>query len=176
MDELSAAGLGETEVSEAAELAGGALGKKLADLALIMGAFRAAVGPEHLDSSDRLAQLLERLPESEFGREGHIYVDGFIDFTGVELKILAELLGRGADMTVCLTVDALDGDSEVFELSHRTARRLMREAKDRGVPVRTQTLEGGGRGPADLLAENMLGFGAGSCDAEGRSSCTRPTR
>lgn len=168
VDELSAAGLGETEVSEAAELAGGALGKKLADLALIMGAFRAAVGPEHLDSSDRLAQLLERLPESEFGREGHIYVDGFIDFTGVELKILAELLGRGADMTVCLTVDALDGDSEVFELSRRTARRLMREAKDRGVPVRTQTLEGGGRGPADLLAENMLGFGAGSCDAEGK--------
>ena len=167
VDELAAAGCSEDELLETAARAGGALGQKLADLALITGAFRAAVGPEKLDPSDRLALLLERLPQSSFGREGHIYVDGFTDFTGIEMKILAELLGRGADMSVCLTLDSLDEGSEVFELSRRTARRLMREARERGVPVVTERLEGRGPGPAGLLAENLLGFSTQRYDANG---------
>ena len=167
VDELAAAGLSEPELLEAASLAGGALGQKLADLALITGAFRAAVGPEHLDPSDRLALLLERLPRSSFGRSGHIYIDGFIDFTGIEMKILAELLDRGADVTVCLTLDSTDEGSELFELSRRTARRLMREAKERGVPLRLETLEAGEASPAGLLAERLLGYGQERLDAKG---------
>ena len=168
VDELAAAGLTEEDIMAAAERAPGALGQKLADLALVTGAFRAAVGPGHTDASDRLAQLLSRLPESAFGRSGHIYVDGFTDFTGMELKILAELLGRGADMTVCLTLDSLEEGSEVFELSRRTARRLMREARERGVPVRTETLEAKAAGPADILAEHMLSYTEACFDAGGR--------
>lgn len=168
VDELSAAGVSETELMETSERAGGALGQKLADLALIMGAFRAAVGPERTDPSDRLARLLERLPESGFGRSGHIYIDGFTDFTGVEMKLLSELLGRGADMTVCLTVDSIEEGSEVFELSRRTAGRLIREARDRGVEVELETLESRLESPAGILAENMLSYSVGNFDPENR--------
>ena len=65
MDELSAAGFTAEQTMEAAERAPGALGQKLADLALVMGAFHAAIGPEHSDASDRLSELLRRLPERE---------------------------------------------------------------------------------------------------------------
>ncbi|MFR5781312.1 MAG: hypothetical protein ACLUEK_05455 [Oscillospiraceae bacterium] len=115
------------------------------------------MGPEHSDASNRLG-LLRRLPESAFGRTGHIYIDGFTDFTGVEMKLLCELMGRGADMTVCLTLDALDEGSEVFELSRRTARRLLREARERGVPSRVETLEARSARSADILAEHMLSY------------------
>ena len=168
VDELSAAGLDEAAVAEAARMAGGALGQKLEDLSLVMGAFLAAVGPEHTDTSERLSRLLSRLPESAFGRSGHIYVDGFTDFTGVESRILFELLSRGADMTVCLTLDSLEEGSEVFELSRRTARRLLREARERGVPARTETLEAHADSPADILAEYMLSYTEARFDAAGR--------
>ena len=168
VDELSAAGLDEAAVAEAARMAGGALGQKLEDLSLVMGAFLAAVGPEHTDASERLSRLLSRLPESAFGRSGHIYVDGFTDFTGVESRILFELLSRGADMTVCLTLDSLEEGSEVFELSRRTARRLLREARERGVPARTETLEAHADSPADILAEYMLSYTEARFDAAGR--------
>ena len=158
VDELSAAGFTAEQTMEAAERAPGALGQKLADLALVMGAFHAAIGPEHSDASDRLSELLRRLPESSFGRSGHIYIDGFTDFTGVEMKLLCELMSRGADMTVCLTLDALDEGSEVFELSRRTARRLLREARERGVPSRVETLEARSVRSADILAEHMLSY------------------
>ena len=168
VDELSAAGLDEAAVAEAARMAGGALGQKLEDLSLVMGAFLAAVGPEHTDASERLSRLLSRLPESAFGRSGHIYVDGFTDFTGVESRILFELLSRGADMTVCLTLDSLEEGSEVFELSRRTARRLLREARERGVPARTEALEAHADSPADILAEYMLRYTEARFDAAGR--------
>lgn len=168
VDELSAAGLDEAAVAEAARMAGGALGQKLEDLSLVMGAFLAAVGPEHTDASERLSRLLSRLPESAFGRSGHIYVDGFTDFTGVESRILFELLSRGADMTVCLTLDSLEEGSEVFELSRRTARRLLREARERGVPARTEALEAHADSPADILAEYMLSYTEARFDAAGR--------
>ena len=168
VDELSAAGLDEAAVAEAARMAGGALGQKLEDLSLVMGAFLAAVGPEHTDTSERLSRLLSRLPESAFGRSGHIYVDGFTDFTGVESRILFELLSRGADMTVCLTLDSLEEGSEVFELSRRTARRLLREARERGVPARTEALEAHADSPADILAEYMLSYTEARFDAAGR--------
>lgn len=158
VDELSAAGFTAEQTMEAAERAPGALGQKLADLALVMGAFHAAIGPEHSDASDRLSELLRRLPESSFGRSGHIYIDGFTDFTGVEMKLLCELMSRGADMTVCLTLDALDEGSEVFELSRRTARRLLREARERSVPSRVETLEARSVRSADILAEHMLSY------------------
>ena len=168
VDELAAAGLDEQELLEAASRSGGALGKKLSDLALVMGAFRAAAGPGREDPSDRLAKLLRRLPESGFARSGQVYVDGFTDFTGVEMKILAELLDRGADMTVCLTLDTLEEGSEVFELSRRTARRLLREARERGVPSRVETLENPELSPAELLAEYMLRYTEAHFDAQGK--------
>ena len=88
IDELSAAEITPEALDEAAAQTGGTLGLKLRDLALIMAAFSAAVGSERTDSADRLTLLAERLPYSDFARDGSIYIDGFTDFTAQEKRIV----------------------------------------------------------------------------------------
>lgn len=158
LDELKAAGLTVESLYEAAAELGGALEIKLTDLALIMGAFEAAIGAGKSDPADRLGLLLERLPESNFAREGHIYIDGFTDFTGQERELISSFLRRGADMTVCLTLDELTDGSEVFELSRRTARWLMREANERGVETEISELSAKLTQPLDIFAANMFSY------------------
>ena len=137
-------------------MAGGALGQKLEDLSLVMGAFLAAVGPEHTDTSDALpsARACRRAPSAARATS----MDGFTDFTGVERRILFELLSPGADMTVCLTLDSLEEGSEVFELSRRTARRLLREARGGASPRGRRPWRRMPTVPADILAEYMLSY------------------
>ena len=167
IDELAAAEIGPEQLEEAAARTPGALGEKLRDLALIMAAFSAAVGSERIDSADRLSQLAERLPYSGFARDGTVYIDGFTDFTAQEKRIIEQLLDR-ADVTLCLTLDSLEGGSELFELSRATARALMRHAAAGGIPCRTESLEPPEASPMDTLAEQLLSFPARSFDAAGR--------
>lgn len=168
IDELRAAALTPEALAAAAEEAGGTLGDKLEDLVLLSGAFEAAAGEARSDPSARLGELLENLDESALGRSGHIYVDGFTDFTRQEELIVCALMSRGADMTVCLTLDSMDSDSEVFELSRRTARRLLREASARGVPGRVEELAAAGGDALDELAAGVFSYGGARVDAEGR--------
>ena len=129
LDELTAAEIGPARLMEAAERAPGVLGDKLRDLALLSEAFAAAVGSERLDPGGSLDLAAERLERSDFARGGVVYIDGFTDFTAQEKRIIELLLGR-ADVTVCLTLDDIEGGSELFDLARSTARWLMRRAHE----------------------------------------------
>ena len=167
VDELAAAELSPEALEAAAAALPGSLAEKLRDLALISEAFSAVVGPERTDSSDRLTLLAERLPYSDFARDGSVYIDGFTDFTAQEKRIIAELMRR-ADVTLCLTLDSVDYGSELFDLARGTARTALRFARDEGIPFRVETMESATRSPMDILAENLLTWPARSFDAEGR--------
>jgi len=99
------------------------LADKLRDLALIYSSYNALLHVRGGDSADRMALLAELIGESSIGDEGHIYFDGFNDFTVQELRVIEELLEKNADITVSLTCD-MEDDSEVFELPRRTAHKL----------------------------------------------------
>ncbi len=167
IDELAAAEVTDAQLLEAAGAMPGALGEKLSDLALVMAAFSAAVGSEHTDSADRLTLLAERLPYSDFARDGEVYIDGFTDFTAQEKRIVFEIMRR-ADVTVCLTLDSVDYGSELFDITRSTARSLMRFARDEGIAVSVEAMESAARSPMDTLAENLLSYPARTFDAEGR--------
>lgn len=160
LDELKAAKITPDRLLTAAAGCGGSLSAKLSDLALVMGAYDAAAGAGRSDPADRLTILLENLSRSGFGRAGHIYIDGFTDFTAQESELVSELMTRGADLTVCLTCDALDGGSEVFELSRRTARVLLRRAGARGLPSRVTAMDSGTAGATDFFAERLFTYTA----------------
>ncbi len=166
LDELAAARLGPEQLLDAAKRAPEALADKLRDLALISEAFAAAVGAERVDASDRLTLLSERLGQSDFARGGAVYIDGFTDFTAQEREIVEQLMAR-ADVTLCLTLDGVDGGSELFALSRVTARRLLRFAKEEGIPSRVEAMERPERSPMDALAANLLSFPARGLDAGG---------
>jgi ATP-dependent helicase/nuclease subunit B len=132
------------------------LKEKLDDLSLILGAYDGFFNNESPNPDDRLSRLVHVLGESALLTGGHIYVDGFTDFTAQELRVLEELLRLDADMTVCLTCDSLAFDGtesgeELFEPSRKTALYLRRLAEQAGVPVKIiKRIAGSGKKAPEL--------------------------
>ena len=149
VDELKSACVTPEQMEIAAADCGGALGDKLRDLALILAAYDAVAANGRADPADRLTVLSEKLASSALGPQNHVYVDGFVDFTRQEQEVLAALLQKGVQLTVCLTLDSLEGESEVFALSRIAARRLLERARELGVPAETLRLAGASK-PAAL--------------------------
>jgi len=116
------------------------LGEKLHDLALILSAYDALLDIHGGDASDMLSKLADVIGESTIGNTGHIYFDGFNDFTAQEVNVIEELLRKNADITVCLTYD-LDEDNEIFEIPRRTAAELIELAKKYDVKVKFSQAE-----------------------------------
>ena len=141
LDELKTARVTPEQLESAAGRAGGELGDKLRDFALIAAAYEAVVANGRADPVDRLDRLAALIPESALGPETSVYVDGFLDFTAQELAVLAALLEKDVSLTVCLTVDELDGQNELYALSRLSARRLLAEAHRHRRPTEVQYLD-----------------------------------
>ena len=147
-DELKTAGVSAEMLEEAVADCDARLGDKLRDAALVLEAYEAVVSNGRADPADRL-QLLAQLLPGCIGPEHHIVIDGFIDFTGQEREILRAMLQSGATLTVCLTLDALDGGDEVFALSRRAARSLRACAEELGQEATVRVFApAGGKDPA----------------------------
>ena len=140
-EECKTADIGAAELAGAAGGAKGILREKLRDLALILESYDAIVANGHADPSDRLGLLAKKTAESGLPGIRHVYIDGFIDFTAQEHGVIAALLKAGTDMTVCLTLDELQGSNEIFSLSRRAAGRLIACAKDCGLEIRVDTTD-----------------------------------
>ena len=140
IDELKSACIDADALANAADHTNGILQDKLCDLSLILATFDSIVAQGHADPAHRLDLLASSIKTSAIGDTGQIYVDGFIDFTEQELRVLAALLQKGADVTVCLTCDGIDGQSEVHDLSRRSAITLISLAKKAGQEYHILTL------------------------------------
>jgi ATP-dependent helicase/nuclease subunit B len=159
--ELKAARVGPDELETAAAHIHGALRDKLEDMALVLGGYDAVVTGGRADPADRLSLLERSLVRSAVGTEGHLYIDGFLDFTAQELGVIDALLQKRAELTVCLTCEGLETERGSFEPSRRTALRLLAMAKERGVPYCVEYLSGmaGGRSPAlEFVEEHLLTY------------------
>ena len=141
VDELKAARLDADQLYAAAAACPDALGDKLRDMALVLEAYEGVVANGRADPADRLTRLAEAIDEGGLPENTKLYVDGFIDFTRQEQEVLCAMLRRGLRLTVCLTMDELHGDSEIFELSRRAARGLAAAAEELGQKPRVTRLE-----------------------------------
>lgn len=166
VDELKTAGVSAGALLNAGEDCGGALGDKLKDMALVLEAYDAVVANGHADPADRLDVLAAQIGDSGIGPQNHIYIDGFIDFTHQELQVIRALMKKGAELTVCLTVDELWGDNEIFALSRRAARILSGFAKELGIPCRQERFDGAsGKAPAlAFFGDNMFRYSSARFD------------
>ncbi len=173
VDEMKTACVTPEMLVAAAEECGGALGDKLADLALIAEAYDAVVANGRADPADRLTVLVRQIPESELDGDFHIYVDGFTDFTRQEREILTALMKNGVELTVCLTMDAPDGDNEIYALSRRSAGALLAAAHELGLETRAEkcTINGGKNEALSFFADNMFTWSSASgIDTDGAVS------
>ncbi|MBR2583151.1 MAG: ATP-dependent nuclease subunit B, partial [Oscillospiraceae bacterium] len=141
VDECKSAAVTPGMLLSAAAQAEGALAQKLWDMALVLESYDAVVANGRADPADRLDLLAEKLPASGIGKDNRIYIDGFIDFTRQEQAVIRVLLATGAEVTVCLTLDELQGADEVFALSRTAARRLIADAEELGCSVQIERMD-----------------------------------
>ena len=167
IDELKTACVTAGMLEAAAEGCPDGLGDKLRDLAMISAAYDAVVAHGRADPMDRLSVLAGQIPDSGMGPETHVYVDGFIDFTAQERAVLSALLRKGVRLTVCMTVDDLQGSNEIYALSRIASRRLLAEAKELGAEVLVEHMEGDGKDEAlRFFADNLFSYSAVQYDAD----------
>lgn len=162
LDELKTACITPDMLTEAADEIGGILGDKLHDMALISEAYDAAAANGGADPLDRLTATVESIYEAKLGAGKTVYVDGFIDFTRQEQRVLEALLHTGADITLCMTLDSLHGTNEVYELSRRACRKLIAAAEERGIELRIETAAQRELSPLGYFADNMFTYAADS--------------
>ncbi len=141
VDELKTARIESGQLVAAAASCRDGLGDKLSDIALVLEAYETTVANGHADPADRLTILAKKIKSGGLPGVNRIYVDGFVDFTKQEQEVLFAIMQHNIEMTVCLTVDDMQGDSEIFELSRRTARILEKAAREAGKTVSYSKIE-----------------------------------
>lgn len=156
IEEFRASGVSPDMLSNAAESCDGRLSQKLLDLSLCLESYNSVLAQGHADPSDRLKRLAETLGESS-AYAGQIYIDGFTDFTGMEMLVIEALIKKGAKITVCLSCDGLDGIDEQFEPSRKAAFALLRLAEKHGAETDTTVVSSeSGKSPALLFLGDQL--------------------
>ena len=137
-------GINPAALAESAEEKGlpALLEKKLKDLSVLFTAYRKRLG-EKLTAEERLPLFSRLLPKSGVGRADHLYLDGFTGFTGVQYRILEQLMARAKETTAALTLpEGEDPEAwfdpkkrhrdELYAMSQETVWRLMRIAEGLG--------------------------------------------
>ena len=138
VDELKDAGVQPDVLIRAGEDRGGEEGQRLRDLGMICGAYQALTASVALDPRDRLTRCAERLEGFSWAAGKNVWVDGFVDFTAPQSRILRLLMQQANSVTVALTCDHIHEDEDgmgIFSPARRTAMELQRLAKEAGVPV-----------------------------------------
>ena len=118
----------------AAQLSG-SFAQKLSELALIYESYLAVCKTGRSDPVTRLTRLEEMLRQSDYAADKTVYLDGFSDFTAVEMQILTELMKRAQSVT--MTVASGNGVS-AFRTANETLRQIKNIAARWNIPVETQ--------------------------------------
>lgn len=127
------------------------LAGKLLELALILDAYEAVMERSGADSEEPLALLSEQIEQGGLGEFERVYIDGFVDFTGLEQAVLKAMIRRGLDLTVCLTLDGPDKNTEYHLPSRIALAALQKAAEDSGASVQTVRVE-------NQREENAIGY------------------
>ena len=132
----------------------GAFAQKLEELGLILESYDAVCAAGKADPAGKLDRLCELLWESDYIADKNVYLDGFTDFTGLQVSILDTVLRRGRPLTVTLAADGARGGAPVYDAAREAAGQLLRLAGPGGAQV-TQLPEDCG-GMTALLRDQLF--------------------
>lgn len=100
---------------------------KLHDSALIYrGLARFLEDKQYMDNDDYLLALVDRMHRSASLQGAYIWVDSFVTFSPLTLRVIQELMLLSSEISITLTLDPLASprDVELFEPSHRALQRF----------------------------------------------------
>ena len=154
LSELERSGKGSAELaqliaelseSNAADLELAPLLEKLHDVRLLYDAYVAYLGQDRLDQHRRLQQVQASLSECAFLRQSTIFVDGFLDFTESERRILVGAARAGATVQVTFLIDPdsptvrdphhLPDEMGLFHRTEEAYRKLYFALNEEGVHI-----------------------------------------
>ena len=146
----------------------GKLGEKLSEFAVIMEAYEAAITGAGATAAEPLAVLADQVDSCGLADFDRIYIDGFVDFTALEMAVLKAMLKRKANLTVCLTADERDSGAEYLLPSVIAMQTLKEAAEEIGEPAEVVPIERSEKESAlSYFSEHMFDYGAESvtdCD------------
>jgi ATP-dependent helicase/nuclease subunit B len=113
------------------------ISNKLHDIHMIYEEFERALVHKYVDSQDYLRLLIEKIPESTYLQNAHIYIDGFYEFTPQQLAVIEQLMHKCANVTIALTGDRdrSEGELQLFAKTARMYERIRRLASDGGIDI-----------------------------------------
>ena len=140
-----AALLPELELTGPIDVDGAGLLAKLRDLRLLYDAYTGFLGQDRLDPHRRLQQVLATIANYPPLQGATVYVDGFLEFSEHERKVLAGVAEVCERLEITLLVDPdsptvrdphkLPDEMSLFHRTERTYRRLWFTFAEEGVPV-----------------------------------------
>ncbi|MGE4352816.1 MAG: PD-(D/E)XK nuclease family protein [Oscillospiraceae bacterium] len=171
--ELKTAHLTPEMLEEEAGRGDDALHDKLADLSLILAGYDAVTARGDLDPGDRLTVLAESLQNAKEMAFGSVYLDGFVDFTPQEREVIQALARRSPNLTLCLTMDGLYEENEVFESSRRTAVWFMALGERMGEKTEHTVVNRENDSPTGIYEKYLFGYNTEPLDDCGKINLLR---
>ncbi|MCL1829574.1 MAG: ATP-dependent nuclease subunit B, partial [Oscillospiraceae bacterium] len=133
--EIKTAGINDETLAGLSENCDGALSDKLWDLSLILSAYEAVISQSGADPADRLSALAERIKTNKF-TAGHVYLDGFTDFTEPEMGVIKSMMENGSPLTAALTCEGPEEGAGGFGVPPRGGGRAARDVGGNPPPAR----------------------------------------
>lgn len=144
VDELSAA-ISEMAQSNAADVELASLLDKFHDVRLLYEAYTRYLGQDQLDQHRRLSHVLASLSRCSLLSNAAIYVDGFVDFSDCERRIMAAAAKAGTRLEIALLIDprspvlrdphTLPDEMSLFRPAEETYRKLYFAFTQENVPI-----------------------------------------
>ncbi len=141
LSEFMQYGIGSKELDALAEYASGRGGlyHKLQDLGVLYQGFREYMEKGYVTAEETLGLLAQRLPPSRLLQGAVVALDGFIDFTPVQRRVLRGLMEQAEEVIVTVPADGGESftdagaEEELFHLSRKNVISLTKIAAEAGV-------------------------------------------
>ena len=143
---------------------------KLEDIAFIFQLYWSMMQNEIRDPDECLERLAELLPYTEFTRNSRFWIDGFYDFTAQQYAVIAEVLKRADEVTICLNCDSVYSDEPVFENSRNTIKKLIKLAENLSIEYEIIVFEGAMLNRPIALKNVEQVIISNNCEFEGENS------
>lgn len=114
------------------------LAAKLADLAFLLQAYQEYLKGRLSDPAEGLTRLAERILEGVLPAGTRVWLDGFVQFTPQEIRIIQALLTRGFEVSVTLTLPPgleIAPPGATFEAPVSLRRRLVQAGEEIRAPL-----------------------------------------
>ncbi|WP_071459105.1 helicase-exonuclease AddAB subunit AddB [Bacillus massilinigeriensis] len=122
-----------------------ALKEKLHDIEMIYRRFEEELYGKYIDSEDYFRFLAEKIPQSKYLKGAEIFIDGFYQFTPLEIKVIEQLALSCRKVTITLALDqpfytAGPDELHMFRLTGETCKALYESFRQLGVEIEDEVI------------------------------------